>query len=127
MPRLKVSIGEIPLFAQANNANPQTLEAVLKHLPIEGEANLWGQEAYFYIGFDIAQENAKKEPLVLGEIAFWPEGSRIVIFWGKTPMSTESNSVAYFPVNVFAQLEKVEKEKLDAIPENERIKIGLAE
>jgi len=94
-------------------------------LPLEGEAQRWGQEIYFFADLAISNEHAIQE-LEEGDIAYWSEGPAIAIFFGKTPVSTGSKPKAYSPVSVFARLDKVEKEKLDSVKDGERIVLELA-
>lgn len=116
MAELKIKIGSLELTAQASEENPLTFKAILDKLPIQGAVKTWGQEIYFFVPFSIAEEQGKivVEP---GEIGFWPGGPGIAIFWGKTPASENNKPTAASPVNVFARLKKIPKEKLDAVEE----------
>ena len=49
------------------------------------------------------EENAQ-ENVEVGDVAYWPEGRCICIFFGKTPVSTNEKPKAYSPVNVFAKI-----------------------
>lgn len=105
--------------------NPKTAETVWKKLPIEGKAERWGEEIYFFVPFNIAPEHGK-QVVAEGDIAFWPEGPAIAIFFGKTPLSRGKEPVAYSPVNVFAKLEKIEKERLGAVKSGTKITLEKA-
>jgi len=84
--------------------NPKTARAVVESLPLEGEAQLWGDEVYFEVPLKIEEENVRVR-VSLGEIAYWPEGEAICIFFGKNPASpSESDIRAYSPVNVFGRI-----------------------
>jgi hypothetical protein len=77
---------------------------VVESLPLEGEAQLWGDEVYFEVPLSVKKENARVK-VSLGEIAYWPEGEAICIFFGKNPASpSESDIRAYSPVNVFGRI-----------------------
>jgi hypothetical protein len=70
---------------------PRTIDAIVRKLPVEGRAALWKEEVYFEISIKMGEEKAK--PTVeTGTIAFWPMGSAICIFYGKSqpysPVST---------------------------------------
>jgi len=70
---------------------PRTIDAIVRKLPVEGRAALWKEEVYFEIPIKMGEEKAK--PTVeTGTIAFWPMGSAICIFYGKSqpysPVST---------------------------------------
>jgi len=91
------SIGEV--IAELTDENPKTAQRFFDALPIEGKANLWGDEIYFSIPIDVEKENSRtvvKE----GEIAIWVENPSLCIFFGKTPASTDTEIRAYSDVNV---------------------------
>ncbi len=77
--------------------SPRTVEAITRKLPIEGRAALWKEEVYFEIPVRMGEEKAK--PTVeKGEIAYWPMGSALCIFYGE--------SQPYSPVNIVGQITK---------------------
>ena len=62
---------------------PRTVDTIVRKLPIEGRAALWKEEVYFEIPLKMGEEKAK--PTVeQGTIAFWPMGSAICVFYGKS-------------------------------------------
>ena len=83
--------------------NPKTAEAVWKALPVESRANRWGEEVYFSIPISVSEENAV-EVVEMGDVAFWPPGKAICIFFGPTPASQGSEIRPASPVNVFAKI-----------------------
>ena len=82
---------------------PATADAVLRALPLKGRARRWGDEVYFKVPLALPEENPRVEVKV-GEVAYWPEGQCICVFFGRTPASVDSEPRAYSPVNVFARL-----------------------
>ncbi|MEM1689687.1 MAG: cyclophilin-like fold protein [Candidatus Hadarchaeales archaeon] len=101
--------------------NPKTAEALMRAIPFETRAELWGKEVYFEVPFRIALENAD-ETVNLGDVAYWPDGPSLCLFFGPTPLSPSSKVIKpYSPVNVIGRiigdlriLEKVrEGEKLE--------------
>lgn len=100
----KLVVGDTILKGTATDENPLTAEIVLGSLPIEGEANRWGDEIYFSTGLDIPEENGRQD-VEVGEVAFWPAGRAIAVFFGRTPVSVTDKPRAYENVNVFAELE----------------------
>jgi uncharacterized protein len=74
---------------------PRTIDAIVRKLPVEGRAALWKEEVYFEISIKMGEEKAK--PTVeTGTIAFWPMGSAICIFYGK--------SQPYSPVSILGKI-----------------------
>jgi hypothetical protein len=74
---------------------PRTIDMIVRKLPIEGRAALWKEEVYFETPVKMGEEKAKAT-VETGTIAFWPMGSAICIFYGK--------SQPYSPVNVIGKV-----------------------
>jgi len=84
--------------------NPRTVEAIWNALPIESTAERWGEEVYFSTPVNIGLENAQ-ETVEEGDVAFWPPGSSICIFFGPTPASRTPEEIRpASPVNVFGKV-----------------------
>jgi len=74
---------------------PRTIDYFIRKLPVEGRAALWKEEVYFEIPVKMGEEKAK--PTVeTGTIAFWPMGSALCVFYGK--------SQPYSPVNILGKI-----------------------
>lgn len=72
-------------------------------LPVEGNANVWGDEIYFSINCTLNQETNAREEVEIGELGYWPVGNAFCIFFGPTPVSTSNKPRAYSPVNIFGK------------------------
>ncbi len=83
---------------------PKTVSVFLKHLPFRLKANVWGKEIYTEPApFSVPEENAK--PIVeLYDVAFWPPGKAICLFYGPTPIGKKGQITPYSPVNVFGKI-----------------------
>jgi len=76
---------------------PRTIDTIVRKLPVEGRAALWKEEVYFEIPVKIGEEKAK--PTVeTGDIAFWPMGSALCVFYGQ--------SQPYSSVNILGKISK---------------------
>ena len=95
------SIGAVE--AELTGENPQTAEAVWRMLPIMGVAERWGEEVYFSTPIEVEEENAR-ERVSVGEVAYWPPGRALCVFFGPTPVSRGGEIRAASPVNVFARI-----------------------
>lgn len=104
MNRFELVSGDITLEGEITDENPRTTEIVIDHLPIEGEAVRWGDEFYFATSLEIPEEHGRQDTEV-GEVAFWPAGKAIAVFFGRTPVSVSDKPRAYENVNVFGKLE----------------------
>ena len=85
------------------NLNPKTVDAILKALPINSTVNTWGKEIYFSTLVDARQENSKAEVSV-GDIAYWPPGKALCLFFGPTPASRDNEPRAASPVNAIGKI-----------------------
>jgi hypothetical protein len=74
---------------------PRTIDTIVRKLPLEGRAALWKEEVYFEIPIKMGEEKAKPN-VELGTIAFWPMGSALCVFYGK--------SQPYSPVNILGKI-----------------------
>ena len=82
-----------------------TTGKLINALPVEGKANIWGEEIYFEIPVTAAQESDAREEVEVGTIAYWPVGRAFCIFFGPTPVSTGDKPRAYSPVNILGKIE----------------------
>jgi len=89
--------------AALTSENPQTAERIWAALPIQGKANRWGDEIYFSIPVSVEEENSRAD-VEVGAVAYWPPGSALCIFFGRTPASRSEKPRAASPVNVFAKV-----------------------
>ena len=87
MPKIKIITSEVEMEAELNQSN--TAKAIWEKLPIEGKVNTWGEEIYFEIPVKNELEEGV-EVVKKGNLAYWPEGYCFCIFFGKTPVSTET-------------------------------------
>jgi hypothetical protein len=118
---MKIKIKNIELEAELANKNPVTVEKILKALPIKSSTNRWGDEIYFETDLEIEEENSQEE-VEVGDVAYWPPGKAICIFFGRTPVSTSSNPRAYSAVNVFGKIVK-NLELLKKIKDDEKVEV----
>ncbi|RLE69464.1 MAG: hypothetical protein DRJ34_00755 [Thermoprotei archaeon] len=106
------------------NRNPKTLKAILDNLPIESTALRWGDEIYFETNIDIDLENPQ-ETVEKGDVAYWPPGKAICIFFGPTPISSGDEIRPASPVNVWGKI-LGEIENLKNVSSGEKIIITSA-
>jgi hypothetical protein len=69
---------------------PRTIDSIIRKLPVEGRAALWKEEVYFEIPIKMGEEKAKST-VEKGTIAFWPMGSALCIFYGKSQPYSQVN------------------------------------
>jgi hypothetical protein len=102
--KTKISISVGPVALEAELLDTPTANRILDILPIEGSANVWGDEIYFDIPLSLELEADARADVAVGDLAYWPAGPAFCIFFGPTPVSTDEQPRAYSPVNVFGRL-----------------------
>lgn len=91
------------LEAEAELNDTTTAQAIWEILPIEGRANLWGDEIYFSIPLSLELET-EQELVNIGELGYWPQGNAFCIFFGPTPVSQGDEIRPASPVTVFGKI-----------------------
>ena len=81
---ITITAGPVELNAELNDA--PAAQAVWNALPISGSGNTWGDEIYFRIPV-AAEPGDLQEVVDFGDLAYWPPGSALCIFFGPTPAS----------------------------------------
>lgn len=97
---------------------PRTVEAITKKLPVEGRAALWKEEIYFEIPVKMGEEKAKAK-IHEGQIAYWPMGSALCIFYGKSQPYSQVNIVGRITkgLELFRQVKSGTKITVEKIKE----------
>ena len=79
-----------------DSISPRTFKAILDILPVEVSINKWGEELYTdrtIIAVE-QEDNAKTEVNEL-DVAYWPEGNALCLFYGPTPKIIDSPNKDY--------------------------------
>ena len=102
--RIKITAGKLVVFARLNESS--TAKLIWDNLPITANAERWGDEVYFYIKSKIGIEKEYARDIVeVGDIAYWPTGPCMCLFFGLTPISRDGKIMPASAVNVFGKLE----------------------
>ena len=90
----------------------KTVSSFLKCLPLDVPINSWGEELYTNeTPITVGAENAKS--LVdLMDVAYWPTGKAICLFFGPTPIGKKDEIKPYSPVNVIGKIKSNDKKFL---------------
>lgn len=107
-----------------DSQSPKTASEIIRSLPLNGRPTKWGGELYFRAPFHVDDENAT-EDLKIGDIAFWPPGDVLCIFFGKTPISTNNSPKPASAVNVVGHVDGALK--LNDFSDVKKITIRLKE
>ncbi|HOJ31539.1 MAG TPA: cyclophilin-like fold protein [bacterium] len=102
MKKIVFEIGTVRIEGTLNSSN--TAAKIYSTLPIKGKANLWGKEIYFSVPVHLPLEDGK-EIVNIGDIAYWPEGPAVCIFFGPTPISRGDEIRPYSKVTLIGQVD----------------------
>ena len=99
-----INISTDGIQAEASLNDSTTANLFWNKLPIEGIANLWGDEIYFSTGLQFGLESEASDVVLSGDIAYWPPGTAFCIFYGLTPASLGEEIRAASEVNVIGKI-----------------------
>jgi uncharacterized protein len=100
--KIRILVSELKVEAELNA--PKTAQLIWESLPIEGKANLWGEEIYFAIPVKTGLETGSREVVSAGELGYWPTGHAFCIFFGPTPASRGDEIRAASSVNILGKV-----------------------
>ena len=121
--KILVSIPELEnIIIELDDAfSPKTCKDILDSLPFSVNAHVWGEEIYTDESpISQAEENAKA--LVdLNDVAYWPNGKAICLFFGSTPIGKKGEIKPYSPVNVVGKIIGSDKSVIKNFKEGTKI------
>ena len=84
--------------------SPKTCQSIIDSLPFSVNAHVWGEEIYTDESpISQAEENAK-DLVSINDVAYWPSGKAICLFFGPTPIGKKGEIKPYSPVNVVGKI-----------------------
>ena len=123
---VRVVVGELALNAELYHS--EAAESFWESLPQSGSVNRWGQEIYAAIELQLDPTRDDREVVFVGELAYWPPGSALCVFWGPTPASRGPEEVrAASKVIPLGRLRIVPTPDLDATQVGQTISVERAE
>lgn len=123
MPIISITAGQVTLPAELNDS--PTAQLVWEALPIEGPAKTWGDEVYFEVPVEAGPAPDARAEMDVGELAYWPMGRALCIFFGPTPASTDQRPRAYSPVNALGRVQG-DATRFRAVQEGEVVRVERA-
>ena len=76
-----------------------TATAIAAACPLEIRLSRWGDEFYGDCGVAAGAEPEAREIMEIGEVAYWPPGRALCVFFGPTPAGDGTEPRAASPVN----------------------------
>ena len=84
--------------------SPKTCKSILDSLPFSVNAHLWGEEIYTDESPITQPEENAKDLVELNDVAYWPNGRAICLFFGPTPIGEKGEIKPYSGVNVVGKI-----------------------
>jgi len=101
--------------------SPKTCKDILDSLPFSVSAHLWGEEIYTDESSITQPEENAKALVELNDVAYWPSGKAVCLFFGPTPIGKKGEIKPYSPVNVVGKITNPDKTILSKINECTKI------
>ncbi len=98
---ISIKAGMIEVQAELNST--RTAKALFGILPIKAMANTWGNEIYFDVPLSMGIEDGK-QVVEMGDVAYWPDGPSLCLFFGRTPASRGNEIRAASPVTILGKI-----------------------
>jgi hypothetical protein len=98
---ITIKAGAIQVQAELNST--RTAKALLAILPFKAKVNTWGDEIYFDVPLNMEIEDGK-QVVEMGDVAYWPDGPSLCLFFGRTPASRGHEIRAASPVTIVGRI-----------------------
>jgi len=83
---------------EAELSDSKAGQIISSSLPLTAQMSRWGDECYGSVGIDVPEDGTAREMMGGGEMAYWPPGRALCIFFGPTPASMDDRPRAASPV-----------------------------
>ncbi len=102
------------IILELDDANsPKTVNDFIEKLPFTVDLNVWGDEIYTSESPITQPEENAKSPVQLNDVAYWPTGKAICLFYGSTPIGNPGEITPASPVNVLGKIISPDKSLLN--------------
>ena len=108
-----------------DTSSPKTCAGFLKSLPFSVNAHIWGEEIYTDESPITQPEENVKDLVNLNDVAYWPNGKAICLFFGPTPIGKKGEIKPYSPVNVIGKIINPDKNILSKMNEGTKITFNI--
>ena len=99
--RVVIKAGRVSI--RADLLDTETADRIWAALPLYSAAETWGSSIHFEVPVESGRERNARSKSELGDIYFWNEDNRIIIVFGRTPISQPGEMRLPRPCNVWAK------------------------
>ena len=100
--KIVIKIGNRAIEADLNNSD--TSDLFYSALPKTITMQRWGDEYYGDCGIKVNAAKDARAEMEVGELAIWPDGNALCIFFGPTPASMDDKPRAISKVNPIGKI-----------------------
>jgi len=94
-----------PIILELDYTNsPKTVTDFIEKLPFTVNLNVWGDEIYTSESTINQTEENAKSLVQINDVAYWPTGKAICLFYGPTPIGNPGEITPTSPVNVLGKI-----------------------
>lgn len=111
---IKMPISSSILLELDDANSPKTVKDFIGKLPFKVNLNVWGDEIYTSKSPISQPEENAKSPVDLNDVAYWPTGKAICLFYGPTPIGNPGEITPASPVNILGKIISPDKSILNS-------------
>jgi len=106
--------------------SPKTCKSIIDSLPFSVNAHVWGEEIYTDESPISQSEENAKSLVDLNDVAYWPSGKAICLFFGPTPIGKKGEIKPYSPVNIIGKIINADKSVIKNFKEGTKITFQIS-
>ena len=121
--KILVSIPELEniIIELDDNNSPKTCKSILGSLPFSVAGHIWGEEIYTDESPISQSEENAKSLVSINDVAYWPSGKAICLFFGPIPIGKKGEIKPYSPVNIIGKIISADKSVIKNFKEGTKI------
>ena len=112
---ITISNGIVISLELDDTNSPKTVSEFIEKLPFTVDLNVWGDEIYTSESLISQSEENAKTPVELNDVAYWPQGKAICLFFGPTPIGNPGEITPASPVNIIGKIISPDKSVLNNV------------
>ena len=93
--------------------SPKTVKEFVEKLPFTVDLHVWGGEVYSSSSPVSQPEENAKSLVELNDVAYWPTGKAVCLFYGPTPIGKPGEITPASPVNIVGKIVSPDKRILE--------------
>ncbi len=113
--QLKIPNSSLIILELDDTNSPKTVNDFIEKLPFTVDLNGWGDEIYTSESPIIQHVESAKSLVQLNDVAYWPTGKAICLFYGSTPIGKPGEITPASPVNVLGKIISPDKSVLNNV------------